>query len=111
MSKCVRIVTVYSLLFAAAFLTACKTNADNSGSSGLSTIATTAVKLSQSAYTLHAQDYSSNISAFTTFQGYADTAGAKLVALTETWNDGDYDSGSNSVTTDTSSSNFWSGEY
>jgi mannan endo-1,4-beta-mannosidase len=79
-----------------------------------------------------AQDYSSSISAFTTFQGYAGTSGGKLVALTETgnipspanivsdnawwsyfmvWNDGDYDSGSNSVTTDTSPSNFWSGDY
>jgi mannan endo-1,4-beta-mannosidase len=77
-----------------------------------------------------AQDYSSNISAFTTFQDYAGTSGGKLVALTETgnipspanivsdnawwsyfmvWNDGDYNSGS--VTTDTSSSNFWSGDY
>jgi mannan endo-1,4-beta-mannosidase len=78
-----------------------------------------------------AQDYSSNISTYREFQGYADTDGSKLTALSETgnipspanivsdgawwswfmvWNDGDYNSASDSVTTNTSSSNFWSGE-
>jgi mannan endo-1,4-beta-mannosidase len=79
-----------------------------------------------------AQDYSSNISAYTEFQGYAEASSSKLVALSETgnipapsniisdgawwsyfmiWNDGDYSSTTSTVTTDTSSSNFWSGEY